>query len=139
MDDPTYAEKLAAMYEQGLATRRATLGAEYVDGTIAKRTDFDTDFQMWITNAAWGQVWSRPGMDKKVRSLITVAILAALGRVEELELHLNASQNIGVDPKDIAEMMLHVGVYAGMPAAVRGMAIAKKVLAEREAAAGKPD
>jgi alkylhydroperoxidase/carboxymuconolactone decarboxylase family protein YurZ len=93
---------------------------------MGRATSFDADFQHFITEMAWGSVWARPGLDRRTRSLITLAILAALGR-EELALHLRASQNIGVDPQEIAEAFLHVAVYAGVPAANTAFATARKV------------
>ncbi len=115
-------------YEIGLEVRRAVLGAEHVARTQARQTPFDADFQRFITEVAWGSVWARPDLDRRTRSLITIAILAALGRTEELRLHLAASQNIGVPEHEIAETLLHVAVYAGVPAANTAFAIAKTVL-----------
>jgi len=101
------------------------LGSEYVERAQARATEFDADFQRYITEAAWGSVWARPDLDLRTRSLVTIAILAALGR-EELALHLRASRNIGVDPHDIAEVLLHVAVYAGVPAANTAFSLAKQ-------------
>ena len=115
-------------YEQGLRVRRAVLGDAHVDRSLARSTPFDADFQHYITEAAWGGVWARPGLDRRTRSLITIAILAALGRTEELALHLRASRNTGVDPNEIAEMLMHVAVYAGVPAANTAFAIARREL-----------
>lgn len=114
-------------YERGMATRRRVLGDAHVDAAIAAATAFDADYQRWITETAWGGVWSRPGLDDRTRSLITIAILAALGR-EELELHLRASQNTGVTRAEVAEAMLHVAVYAGVPAANSAIKTAKDIL-----------
>src|SRR5690349_24449048 len=119
-------------YEQGLDVRRAVLGAEHVARAQARQTPFDADFQRFITETAWGSVWARPGLDRRTRSLITIAILAALGRTEELRLHLGASQNIGVDEREVAEALLHVAVYAGVPAANTAFAVAKSVLTPAE-------
>src|SRR5947209_2630403 len=99
-------------FERGMQVRKEVLGSEYVEQSLARTTDFDADFQRFITESAWGSVWARPDLDRRTRSLVTIAILAALGR-EELALHLRASQNIGVDPHEIAEVFLHVAVYAG--------------------------
>jgi 4-carboxymuconolactone decarboxylase len=99
-----------------MRVRREVLGNEHVDRAASNTTPFDADFQRWITETAWGGVWARPDLDRRTRSLITIAILAALGR-DELALHLRASQNIGVDPREIAEVFMHVAVYAGVPAA----------------------
>ena len=111
-----------------MRVRREVLGDEHVDRSIQRQTSLDADFQRYITESAWGAVWTRPGLDRRTRSLITIAILAALGREQELALHLRASRNIGVDPSEIAEALLHVAVYAGVPAANSAMAIAKAEL-----------
>ena len=116
-------------YEEGMKIRRAVLGEAYVERASAEATDFDRDFQRWITKNAWGEVWTRPHLDLRTKSLVTIAILAALGR-EELELHLRASRNTGVTPEDITEALLHVGVYAGVPAANEAFKIAKRMLSE---------
>jgi len=113
-------------YEQGMQARREVLGDEHVERAMAATTDLDRDFQRWITETAWGGVWARPGMDRRTRSLITIAILAALGH-EELELHLRAAQNTGTSPDDIAEALLHVAVYAGVPAANAAFRTAKGI------------
>ncbi len=109
-----------------MQVRREVLGSEHVERAMGRATGFDADFQQFITEMAWGSVWARPGLDRRTRSLITIAILAALGR-EELALHLRASQNIGVDPQEIAEALLHVAVYAGVPAANTAFSTAKQV------------
>jgi 4-carboxymuconolactone decarboxylase len=116
-----------ARYEAGMRVRREVLGGEHVDRALERATDFDADFQRYITEAAWGAVWARPDLDRRTRSLVTIAILAALGR-EELALHLRASRNCGVDPREIAEVLLHVAVYAGVPAANAAFARARTEL-----------
>ena len=103
-------------FERGLAVRKEVLGAEHVERSMARATDLDRDFQRWITESAWGGVWTRTRLDRRTKHLITIAILAALGR-EELELHLRATRNTGTSPEDIAEALYHVAVYAGVPAA----------------------
>ncbi len=113
-------------YDIGMQVRKEVLGSEHVERTQAATTDFDADFQRFVTETAWGSVWARPDLDRRTRSLVTIAILAALGR-EELALHVRASHNIGVDPHEIAEVLLHVAVYAGIPAANTGFSTAKKV------------
>jgi 4-carboxymuconolactone decarboxylase len=112
-------------YERGMQVRKEVLGSEYVERAQARTSEFDADFQRFITETAWGSVWARPDLDRRTRSLVTIAILAALGR-EELALHLHASRNTGADPREIAEVLLHVGVYAGVPAANAAFAAAKK-------------
>lgn len=114
-------------YEAGMRARRRVLGDAHVDAATAASTDLDRDFQRWITETAWGGVWSRDVLDDRTRSLVTIAILAALGR-PELDLHLRATENTGASPEEVAEVMLHVGVYAGVPAANHGMARAKEIL-----------
>ena len=112
-------------FDIGVKVRKEVLGSEYVERALARSTEFDADFQHYITEAAWGSVWARPDLDRRTRSLVTIAILAALGR-EELALHLHASRNIGVDPHEIAEVLLHVAVYAGVPAANAAFSVANK-------------
>lgn len=113
-------------YEIGMQVRKEVLGSAHVERAQATTTEFDAEFQRFITETAWGSVWARPDLDRRTRSLVTIAILAALGR-EELALHLRASRNIGVDPHEIAEVLLHVAVYAGVPAANTAFSIAKKL------------
>jgi 4-carboxymuconolactone decarboxylase len=120
-------------FEQGMATRRAVLGNEHVDGATARKSAFDADFQTFITEGAWGSVWSRPGLSKRERSMITIALLAALGHDEEVAMHVRATANTGCSPDDIREALLHVAVYAGVPAANRAFRVAKDELAKREA------
>jgi 4-carboxymuconolactone decarboxylase len=113
-------------YEDGMEIRRRVLGDEHVDRATAGATDLDADFQRWITETAWGGVWSRPDLDLRTRSLITIAILGALNH-DELELHLRAARNTGVTPEEVREALLHVAVYAGVPAANRAFRVAKGV------------
>ena len=117
MDDE---ERAAA----GMRVRREVLGDEHVDRAAANTTEFTAAFQDFITRYAWGEVWSRPGLSRPERSMITIAMLAALGRDEELALHVRAALRNGLGPDDIAEVLLHVAVYAGVPAANRAFAIA---------------
>ena len=114
-------------YEIGMKVRKEILGSEYVEQALARSTEFDADFQHYITETAWGSVWASPDLDRRTRSLVTIAILAALGR-EELVVHLRGSRNIGVDPKEIAEVLMHVAVYAGVPAANAAFGVAKREL-----------
>jgi 4-carboxymuconolactone decarboxylase len=124
-------------YSEGMATRRSVLGAAYVDRTQATKTEFDAPFQRLITESAWGHVWSRPNITKRERSMITLALLAALGQWDELALHTRATANSGASPEDIREAMLHVAIYAGVPAANHAMKIVKETLAEMKASEGK--
>lgn len=117
-------------YEQGTKMRRSVLGDAHVDRAETHKTSFDADFQRYITETAWGAVWTRPGLDRKTRHLITIAVLAALGQEHELDLHIRATPNTGVTSNDLKEMLLQVAVYAGVPAANTAMAIAKRIYAE---------
>jgi 4-carboxymuconolactone decarboxylase len=118
-------------YERGMQIRREVLGDAHVDRAEASKTDFDADFQRYITEMAWGTVWSRPGLQRQTRHLITIAILAALGKEHELEMHLRATQNTGVSPDEIKEVLHQVAVYAGVPAANTAFMIAKRVFAKQ--------
>lgn len=121
-----------SLYEQGMITRRSVLGNAHVDRAEANKTDFDTDFQTYITNSAWGAIWSRPGLTKRERSLITIAVLATLGHDEEVAMHIRATKNTGATMADIQEVLLHIGVYAGVPVSNIAYKIAKKVYAEMD-------
>ena len=111
-------------FDLGMRVRQEVLGKEHVARAQARTTRLDANFQRFITEYAWGSLWSRPDLDRRTRSLVTIAILAALGR-EELALHLRASRNTGVTPDEIAEVLMHVAVYAGVPAANAAFAAAK--------------
>lgn len=117
-------------FEQGMKVRRAVLGDAHVDRAEAHKAPFDADFQQFITETAWGTVWSRPGLDRKTRHLLTIAMLAALGKEHELALHIRATPNTGVTAAEVKEVLLQVAIYAGVPAANTAMAIAKRVYAE---------
>ncbi len=119
---------MESRYDIGMKVRKEVLGQEYVEQAQARTTEFDADFQRYLTEAAWGAIWSRPDLDRRTKSLVTIAILAALGR-EELAVHLRAAiHSLGIDPHEIAEVLLHVAVYAGIPAANTAFAVAKKEL-----------
>ncbi|WP_026622938.1 4-carboxymuconolactone decarboxylase (plasmid) [Ensifer sp. WSM1721] len=120
-------------YRQGMATRRAVLGDNHVDRAQSALTDFDRPFQELITEAAWGHVWARPAWTKRERSIVTIALLAALGQDEEVAMHVRATANTGATPEDISEALLHVAIYAGVPAANHAIKIAKRVLGEMDA------
>ena len=123
------------LHAQGMKTRRAVLGDAHVDAAEAGRTAFDAPFQALITEAAWGSVWSRPHWSKRERSMVTIALLAALGHDEELAMHVRATRNTGASEADLREAMMHVAIYAGVPAANRAIKIVKRTYAEM---AGKP-
>jgi 4-carboxymuconolactone decarboxylase len=128
MSDEAKTPATNARFEEGMRVRREVLGDEHVDRAVSRQTELDAPFQRFITETAWGSVWARPDLDRRTRSLITIAILAALGRREELELHLRATPNTGATPDEVREALLHVAVYAGVPAANSAMAVAKDVL-----------
>jgi 4-carboxymuconolactone decarboxylase len=121
-------------YARGMAVRREVLGDAHVDRAGGEA--FTADFQELITRYAWGGVWARPGLDRRTRSCLTLAMLAALGRDEELALHVRAARRIGLTADDISEVLLQVAVYAGVPAANRAFAIASRVLADPAAEVG---
>lgn len=127
------AHSFSDRYRQGMATRRAVLGDNHVDRTQSSATDFDRPFQELITEAAWGTVWSRAAWSKRERSMVTIALLAALGHDEEVAMHVRATANTGASREDIAEALLHVAIYAGVPAANRAIKIAKTVFEEMDA------
>ena len=118
------------LYERGMVTRRAVLGNAHVNRVEANKTDFDKDFQEYITNSAWGAVWSRPTLTRRERSMITIAVLATLGHHEEVEMHLRATKNTGATIEDIKEVLLHIGIYAGVPVSNIAYKLAKKVFSE---------
>jgi len=119
-------------FDQGMAMRKSVLGAEHVARAEANKTDFDADFQRIITEGAWGTIWTRPGIDKKTRHMLTLAIIAALGKHDELAMHIRATRNTGVTPDEVREVLLQVSVYAGVPAANSAFGIAKRVYKELE-------
>ncbi|RWO27270.1 4-carboxymuconolactone decarboxylase [Mesorhizobium sp.] len=123
-------------YVEGMATRRSVLGDAHVDRAEAAKTEFDIPFQELITEAAWSHVWSRPNITRRERSMITIALLAALKQDEEVAIHIRASVNTGATRDDIREALLHVAIYAGVPAANHAMKIARKTFDEIDAQAG---
>jgi 4-carboxymuconolactone decarboxylase len=118
------------LHEEGMRVRREVLGDEHVDRAVERTTAFTQDFQDLITRFAWGSVWTRDGLDRRTRSCITLAVLTALGREDELKLHVRAARRNGLTPEEIGEVLLHTAVYAGVPAANRAFALAQEVLAE---------
>ena len=117
-------------YRRGMAVRRAVLGDDHVDRASAAASAFTRPWQEHITSTAWGQVWARPGLDRRTRSMLTVALLAALHCDDELPMHVRAAIGNGVTPAELTEVLLHTSVYAGVPAANSAFAIAQRVLAE---------
>ena len=119
--------------EAGMQLRREVLGDAHVDRAIARTTDFTRDFQEHITRLAWGSVWTRPGLDRRTRSAITLATLTALGQEGELELHVRGALRNGLTPGEISEILIHTSVYAGVPAANAAFTIAQRVIDEETA------
>ncbi|MEU7618462.1 4-carboxymuconolactone decarboxylase [Micromonospora rifamycinica] len=115
-------------HEAGMTVRRQVLGDAHVDRAVAGTDEFTADFQDFITRYAWGEVWSRPGLDRRTRSCVTLAVLAALHHDEELAMHVRAALGNGLSPQEVAEVLLQVGVYAGVPAANRAFRVAREVL-----------
>ena len=118
------------MTDDGMRVRREVLGDEHVDRAIAGTTEFTADFQDLITRYAWGEIWARPGLDRKTRSCITLAALVSLGAENEIGMHVKAALRNGLTPDEIGEVILHTAVYAGVPKANSAFAIAQEVLAE---------
>ena len=118
-------------HERGMQVRREVLGDEHVDAAIQRTTGFTADFQDLITRYAWGEIWSRPGLDRRTRSFITLTALVALGRLEELELHVRAALRNGLSEDEIKEVLMHAAIYCGVPAANAAFAVAQRVLADR--------
>ena len=116
-------------FATGMEVRRSVLGAAHVDAAGRRQTSFDADFQRFITEGAWGSVWSRPGLDRRTRSMLVIALMAALGHEEELAMHIRATRNTGASAEDVKEVLLMVAVYAGVPAANTAVRIAKEVYA----------
>jgi 4-carboxymuconolactone decarboxylase len=117
-------------FEAGMKIRREVLGDAHVDAAIAKRNTFSAEFQDLITRYAWGEIWTRPGLPRQTRSLITVAMLVALNREEELRMHLRAALRNGVTQEEIRETLLQSAIYCGVPAANSAFRIAQEIFAE---------
>lgn len=118
-------------YEAGLAVRRQVLGEAHVDRSLKARTEFTTEFQDFITRTAWGTVWTREGLPRHTRSLLTIVMMVALGHDEEFKLHIRAARNNGVTPEEIKEVLLQAAIYCGVPAANHAFALAKPILEEQ--------
>ena len=117
-------------FDDGMAVRRSVLGESHVERAEANKTDFDREFQQFITETAWGTVWTRGEIDKQTRHMLTICILATLGKEHELAMHIRATQNTGVSPKQLIEVFHQVAIYAGVPAANRAFTIAKQIYNE---------
>ena len=116
------------VFDAGMAVRREVLGDDHVDRAVQRTTEFTAPFQDFITRYAWGTVWTRDGLDRRTRSCVTLAILTALGRENEIEMHVRAALRNGLSAEEIGEVLLHTAVYAGVPAANAAFAIAQRVL-----------
>ena len=121
----------------GLSVRRAVLGSAHVDRSLARLTPFNEEFQNLITRYAWGEIWTREGLPRHTRSLLTIAMMVALNRAEELKLHLRAAASNGVTRDEIKEVLLQTAIYCGVPAGIDSVRIAREALAEIDAAAGR--
>ena len=119
-------------HERGMEVRREVLGDEYVDASVERTTPFTTDFQDLITRYAWGEIWARPGLDRKTRSCITLTALMAQGQLEELALHVRGALRNGLTEDEIKEVFLQGAIYCGVPAANAAFAVAQRVLAEHQ-------
>ncbi|MEZ7239596.1 3-oxoadipate enol-lactonase [Rhodococcus sp. GXMU-t2271] len=128
---PAGAQRTAA-FEQGTRVRRAVLGDAHVDRAVASATEFTRPFQDFITRTAWGDIWSRPGLDHHTRRLLTLAILTAVGNDHELDMHIRAALRAGVDPDELVEVFLHTAIYAGVPNSNRAFALGRQALADGE-------
>ena len=126
------ASRHESRHDTGMATRRKVLGDAYVDRAQNNKTAFDAPFQDLITEAAWGHVWSRPQLTLRERSIVTIALLAALGHYEEVAMHVRACGNTGASRDDIREALLHVAIYAGVPAANHAIKVVKQTFAEMD-------
>lgn len=116
--------------EQGTKVRREVLGDDHVDRAVDRTTEFTAPFQNYITEAVWGSIWTRDGLDRRSRSCVTLAVLTALGRHEEIAMHVRAALRNGLDASEISEVLLHTGAYAGVPAANAAFTIAQQVLSD---------
>lgn len=123
---------MSERHDAGMKTRRRILGDAYVDRAETGKTDLDAPFQELITEAAWGHVWARDRITPRERSMLTIALLAGLGNLDELELHIRATANTGATRADVMEAMLHVAIYAGVPRANTAVKIAKRIFDEME-------
>jgi 4-carboxymuconolactone decarboxylase len=121
-------------YDQGMKTRRAVLGDAHVDAADAKKSDFDEPFQTLITEGAWGTVWASDGIGTRERSMLTLALLAALGNFDEIPMHIRATARTGASKQDVLEAFQHVAIYAGVPRANHALKLAKQTYAEMEQA-----
>lgn len=128
-----FAPKNQDLFEQGLSTRREVLGSEYVDAALKNATDFNIDMQEMVTQYCWGDVWNRPGLDRKTRSFLNLAMLTALNRPHELKLHVRGAINNGLTKEEVKEVFLQAAIYCGVPAAIDSFRVASEVFKDMEA------
>ena len=121
-----------SIQDRGMRVRREVLGDEHVDRAVERTTEFTADFQDFITRYAWGEIWARPGLDRRTRSCITLTALVALGRLDELEMHVRAAIRNGLSEQEIKEVLLQCAIYCGVPAANSAFAVAQRVLSGDE-------
>ena len=133
---PNRPEYQSELFKQGLEVRRSVLGADYVDGSLARADDFNAAFQQMTTEIAWGMIWTRPGLPRKTRSMINLTMLAALNRGSEFRLHLRAALTNGVTREEIKEILMQIGAYCGIPACLEAFRIATEVFKEADGAKG---
>ncbi|MFG5779595.1 carboxymuconolactone decarboxylase family protein [Comamonas sp. J-3] len=133
MEDKQNQNPAQELFDQGLKLRREVLGTEYVDGSLAKANDFMMAFQRITTEWCWGYAWGRPGLEKKTRSMLNLAMLTALNRPAEIKLHVKGALNNGVTVEEIKEILLHATVYCGIPAGLDAFKVANQVLEEEGA------
>ena len=119
-------------YDKGMATRRAVLGDAHVDAAVAGRTTLNAEFQDFLTRYAWGEIWDRPGLPRHTRSLLTIAMLVALNRPDELKMHLRAAKNNGVTADEIKEVLLQAALYCGLPAANQAFHLAGEIFETKD-------
>ena len=125
-------KKHSALFEKGMEVRRAVLGDDYVDSALANMDDFTAPLQELVTEYCWGSVWTRDQLDRRTRSLLNIAMLSALNRPHEIEIHLRGALNNGCTPEEIREVILQVAIYCGVPAAIDTMKIARRILTEEK-------
>ena len=135
VDVPNRPEYQSELFKMGLEVRREVLGGDYVDGSLARADDFNAVFQQMTTEIAWGMAWTRPGLDRRTRSIVNLGMLSALNRGTELRLHLRAALTNGVSRDEIKEVLIQVGAYCGIPAALEAFKIATEVFKDVDAAA----
>lgn len=130
---------MSERYDRGMAVRRSVLGDDHVERAEAAKTDFDAPFQSLITESAWGTVWASDGISPRERSMLTLALLAALGNFEEIAMHIRATARTGASKRDVLEAFQHVAIYAGVPRANQALKIAKETYAEMDHGIGRQD